>query len=262
MTSILDLNLITILSTFLVVFIGGFIQGTVAFGMGIFMVVSLAWLLPSLVLMPFTTLVSGVNLSELARRRRIPLRSFFAPVLVFPMILGVYLGTWLLVHLPDWGIKLALGMVIFLTGVIFTIRPPKPRLDGNHINNENWEPWSLTKAAVIFLGGILGGWLSVAGPPVILYGYATMPSEAAQRFLIRVFLLSAFIKIFTYGYAGLWTAQVVLSAGVCVIFVLISTAIGHRLATSLSAERLNRMAWIVFTVMGFLLFVRTLINVV
>lgn len=97
----MDLNIITIIITVLVVFIGGFIQGTVAFGMGIFIVISLAWLLPSLVLIPFTTLVSGVNLLELARRRRTPVRSFLSPVLVFPMILGVSSGTWLLVHLPD-----------------------------------------------------------------------------------------------------------------------------------------------------------------
>jgi uncharacterized protein len=257
----MDLNLLTILLTVLVVFIGGFIQGTVAFGMGIFMVISLAWLLPSLVLMPFTTLVSGLNLLELARRRRIPIRSFFAPVLVFPMILGVLLGTWLLVHLPDQWIKLSLGAVIFFTGIFFTLRPPKPRLDGNNTNNENWEPWSTGKAFIIFVGGILGGWLSVAGPPVILYGYATMPADAAQRFLIRIFMLSAIIKLFTYGFAGLWTARVVLLAAGCIIFVLISTAIGHRFAVSLPAEKLNRIAWFFFTAMGFLLFVRTLFQV-
>ena len=255
----MSLTFITILVTVLVVFIGGFIQGTVAFGMGIFMVISLAWVFPSLVLMPFTTLVSGVNLMELARRRRIPIRSFFSPVLIFPMVLGVLLGTWLLVHLPDWGIKLALGAVIFFTGVLFTLRPPKPRLEDNHFNNVEWEPWSFPKASIIFLAGILGGWLSVAGPPVILYGYATMPAEAAQRFLIRIFLLSAGIKLFTYGYAGLWTSEILIGAGICIVFVLISTAIGHRLATNLSPERLNRFAWMTFTVMGFMLFVRTLV---
>jgi hypothetical protein len=258
----MDLNFITILVTLLVVFIGGFIQGTVAFGMGIFMVISLAWLFPGLFLMPFITLVSGVNLLDLARRRRIPIRSFFAPVLIFPMISGVLLGTWLLVHMPDQWIKLCLGAIIFITGVLFTLRPPKPRLDGNDHGNEDREPWGHGKALVIFIGGIMGGWLSVAGPPVILYGYATMPADAAQRFLIRIFLLSAVIKLFTYGFAGLWTGQVVLWAAVCVIFVLISTAIGHRFAVSLPPERLNRIAWMVFTGMGFLLFVRTLFQTV
>ena len=258
----MDLDIITIIVTVIVVFIGGLVQGTVAFGMGIFMVISLAWVFPSLFLIPFTTLVAGVNLAELARRRRIPLRSFFSPVLSFPMIFGVLIGTWLLVHLPDWGIKLALGALIFLTGIIFIIKPPEPRLEGNNAGNMNWEPWSLTKASIIFLAGILGGWLSTAGPPVILYGYATMPAEAAQRFLIRIFLLSACIKIFTYGYAGLWTSEVLIGAGICIIFVLISTAIGHRLATRLSPERLNRIAWIAFTIMGLLLFVRTFLATV
>jgi uncharacterized membrane protein YfcA len=257
----MELDLITILATVMVVFIGGFIQGTVAFGMGIFMVISLAWVLPGLVLMPFTTLLSGVNLLELARRRHIPARSFFSPVLLYPMIAGVVLGTWLLVHLPDWGIKLALGGVIFSTGIVFTLRPPNPGLDATAIDNVAHEPWKTSKACVTFVGGVLGGWLSVAGPPVILYAYATMPVETAQRFLIRIFLLSAGIKLFTYGYAGLWTVEVLIGAGLCIVFVLISTAFGHRFATRLSPERLNRIAWIVFSGMGFLLFVRTLLQV-
>ncbi|MBN1854009.1 MAG: sulfite exporter TauE/SafE family protein [Pirellulales bacterium] len=253
------LDIITIIVTLLVVSIGGFIQGTVAFGMGIFMVISLAWLLPSLVLVPFTTLVSGVNLVEMARSRRISIVSFFSPVLFFPMVLGVLVGTWLLVHLPDWGIKLSLGAVIFLTGILFTIRPPKLRPGENDAENIAWEPWSLGKALAIFIGGILGGWLSTAGPPVIWYGYATMHAAAAQRFLVRTFLLSVCIKIFTFGYAGLWTLEVLTGGAVCIIFVLISTALGHRFAVSLPAERLNQIAWMVFTGMGFLLFMRTLL---
>lgn len=256
----MDLNIITILITVLVVFIGGLIQGTVAFGMGIFIVISLAWVFPSLVLIPFTTLVAGVNLLELARRRRIPVLSFFSPVLMFPMILGVSLGTWLLVHIPDWGIKLALGAVVFITGIIFTIRPPQPRFDVNGMNNVKWEPWSLGKAMTIFLGGILGGWLSTAGPPVILYGYATMQAESAQRFLIRIFLLSVIIKIFTYAYAGLWSVEIFGWAAACLIFILISAAIGHRIALRLPPERLSRIAWLVFTAMGLLLFIRTLLQ--
>ena len=130
----------------------------------------------------------------------------------------------------------------------------------NEINNEKWEPWSLGKAVVLFIAGILGGWLSTPGPPVILYGYATMPAEAAQRFLIRTFLVSAIIKIFTYSYTGLWSVEIILWAAVCLIFILISTAIGHRIAVRLSAEDLSRIAWIVFTVMGFLLFIKTLLQ--
>lgn len=256
----MDLNIITILITFVVVFVGGFIQGTVAFGMGIFMVISLAWLLPSIVLMPFTTLVTGINLMELSRRRHITILSFFSPVLLFPMIVGVILGTWLLVHLPDWGIKMALGGVIFLTGLFFTIRPPKPCTDIDQSNNLYREPWGLIKALVIFISGILGGWLASAGPPVILYAYATMPVQAAQRFLIRAFLLNTIIKLFTYGYSGLWTAQILSGAAICIFFVMISTAMGHKLSINLSPERLNRIAWMVFTVMGLLLFIRTLGN--
>ena len=257
----MELNIYTIGIAAVVVCIGGFIQGTVAFGMGIFIVIGLAWLFPSLILMPFTTLVSGVNLVEMTRRRRIPIRSFFSPVLIYPMILGVLLGTWLLVHLPDWGVKLALGAVIFFTGLIYIFKPPKPRVNGNRTDNENREPWSLGKALVTFLGGILGGWLSTAGPPVILYGYATMPAEDAQRFLIRTFLLSAVIKLFTYAYAGLWNMEVLIWTAICLIFILIGTAGGHRIALRLPAEQLSRVIWVVFTLMGLLLFVRTLFQV-
>jgi uncharacterized membrane protein YfcA len=254
----MEINIITVLITFFVTFIGGLIQGTVAFGMGIFIVISLAWMFPSLTLIPFVTLVSGVNLADMIRRRRVPVRSIFSPVLLFPSLLGVSLGTWLLVHLPDWGIKLTLGIVIFITGVVFTIRPPKPRADLNEINNEKREPWVISKAAVTFLGSILGGWISTAGPPMILYGYGTMPAEASQRYLVRAFLLGVTIKLFTYGYSGLWTREVLLWAGACLVFVLVGTAIGHHLAERLPAERLSRIAWVVFAVMGFLLLVRSL----
>lgn len=256
----MNLDIVSITITILVVFISGFIQGTVAFGMGIFIVISLAWLMPSLVLMPFTTLVAGVNLLEMARRRRIHVLSFLSPVLIFPMILGVSAGTWLLVNIPDWGVKLTLGAVVFMTGVLFTVRPPRPRFDVNGENNERWEPWSLGKALAIFFGGILGGWLSTAGPPVILYGYATMPAEAAQRFLVRIFLLSVVLKLFTYSWAGLWSVEIFVWAGVCFVFIMISTAIGHRIALRLPPELMSRIAWLVFTAMGLLLFLRTLLQ--
>lgn len=255
----MDSNLIFL--TILVVFIGGLIQGTVAFGMGIFIVISLAWLFPSLILMPFTTLVSGVNLLEMARRRHIPVLSFFSPVLIFPMILGVSSGTWLLVHIPDWGIKLALGAVICFTGIVFVLHPPKPREDLNETHNEKWESWSLGKAISAFFAGILGGWLSTAGPPVILFGYATMPAESAQRFLIRTFLLSVLIKLFTYTHTGLWRSEIFIWAAVCVAFIYMSTAFGHRIAIGLPADRLSKIAWIIFTVMGLLLVIRTLLQV-
>ena len=112
-----------------------------------------------------------------------------------------------------------------------------------------------------FLAGILGGWLSAAGPPVILYGYATMPAASAQRFLIRTFLLSVLIKMFTYTYTGLWHVEIFAWAFVCFIFILISTGIGHRIALHLPSDRLSRIAWMVFTVMGLMLFIRTLVQV-
>lgn len=166
----MEIKFITVLITFFVTFMGGLIQGTVAFGMGIFIVICLAWTFPGLTLIPFATLVSGVNLADMIRRRRVPVRSIFSPVLFFPSLLGVSLGTWLLVHVPDWGLKLTLGIVIFITGVIFTIRPLEPRSHMNEIKNEKQEPWVNSKAAVTFLGAILGGWISTAGPPMILYG--------------------------------------------------------------------------------------------
>jgi uncharacterized membrane protein YfcA len=255
----IDLNPIIIIVTIVFVFIGGIIQGTVAFGMGIFIVISLAWVFSSLFLIPFTTLVAGINLLEMARRRHLSFVSLISPVLIFPMIIGVSSGTWLLVHIPDRGIKLALGMIIFFTGIVFTIRPPKPSEDVNEMNNEKWEPWRMSKAIACLFAGILGGWLSVAGPPVILYGYATMPAESAQRFLIRTFLLSVFIKLFTYTYSGLWHVEILACAAVCIVFILISTAIGYRIATRLPSERMSKIAWFVFTVMGLLLVVRTLL---
>lgn len=85
-----------------------------------------------------------------------------------------------------------------------------------------------------------------------------MPAEASQRYLIRAFLLGVTIKFFTYGYSGLWTREVLLWTGACLVFVLVGTAMGHHLAGRLPAERLSRIAWVVFAGMGFLLLVRSI----
>lgn len=247
----------TLAITFAVTFLGGLIQGTVSFGMGIFIVIALAWFYPAATLVPFTTLVATVNLFDLARRRRVGWSSMLSPVLLFPTLIGTAIGTLLLVTVPDWGIKAAMGGAVLITGVLFAVRPPVPRADAATVANDVWEPYRHGKAISTFLASLFGGWLSTAGPPVILYGYTQMPAEAARRFLIRVFLLGVTVKLFTFALAGLWTREILLWAFLCVGSVLLGTALGHRASTVLSGPTFARLVWVLFAVMGFLLFVRT-----
>ena len=255
----MDATPLSLIITALVVFTGGLIQGTVAFGMGIFLVVSLAWLFPASSLIPFVTLAAGVNLYDLARRRRVRPLSLCSPVLIVPTLLGALIGTVLLVSVPDRGIKAVLGLVVATTGVLFILRPPRPPAESKSADHEAWEIWTHAKAAVTFIGGILGGWLATAGPPMVLYAYSSMPVESAQRYLVRAFLMGIFIKIFIYAYYGLWTLQIVLWAAGSLAFVLLGTAVGHHLATRLPPARLGKVVWSLFAVMGIALFARTVL---
>ena len=254
----MEVTPLSLILTAAVVFMGGLIQGTVAFGMGIFMVVALAWLFPASSLIPFVTLTAGINLFDMARRRRVSPRSLLSPVLVLPTLLGASAGAALLVYIPDRGIKAALGLVVAVTGLLFILRPPQPHETGAANSNAAWEPWTHVKALVTFSGGILGGWLSTAGPPMIVYAYARMPAESAQRYLLRAFIIGIFFKLFIYAYIGLWTLRIVLWAAGCLVFVLLGTAAGHHLANRLPADRLGKLVWLLFTAMGIVLFTRTI----
>ncbi len=254
----MEFDLTTLIITIIVTFLGGLIQGTVAFGLGIFIVICLAWVFPSKSLIPFVTLVAALNLLDMSRRRGVSLQSILSPVLIIPSLLGVILGTYLLLRLPDWGVKLSLGLAVFLAGIVFVFRHPGPRGLPKETDDSKNEPWGSLKAAIVFLGSIFGGWISMGGPPLIFYAYVVMPLERAQRFLIRAFLVSVGIRLFTYGYSGLWSMEILLWTLICLVFVLAGTALGHNLAERLPTERLSRLAWIIFTVMGFLLSIKNL----
>lgn len=248
----------TVVVTLLAVFGGAFIQGTIAFGMGIFIVVTLAWLFPASSLIPFVTLVAWVNLLELGRRRNLRWWSLFSPVILLPTVAGIAIGTLLLVTVPDRGVKLAIGAAVTLTGILFVFRPPQLSDEDLPPDNTPWEPWRYGKALAVFLGALLGAWVSTAGPPLVLYGYATLPPDAAKRFLLRAFMLGILSRFFSYAYYGLWTAEILLLSVVSIPIVLAGTALGHRLSTHLDSARTGQVVWTAFSILGLILLIRTL----
>ncbi len=253
----MEFNLINFVLLGLASFMGGLIQGALAFGMAIFMVIVLAWFYPASSLVPFVTLAAAVNLFEVARLRRVGFVSIFSPVLFVSCLIGVIIGTVLLVYVPDRAVKAALGLFIAGIGVLFVFNPPRPHADGMQIQNEHWEPWGWGKSIVTGIGAILSGWITTGGPPLVLYAYSKMPLVNAQRYLVRSFLLMIVLKLVSYSYYSLWSWRIFLWAVICMGPVLVGTSIGHRIADRIDSARFQRAVWIAFTVMGFFLLIRT-----
>lgn len=130
---------------------------------------------------------------HLAWRRHVPL--------VLGAAVGMPLGVWLLLVLPEAGMRK--GMALFVTLSVLALS----RDWGERLARKVSSP-PLGEAAIGMLSGWLQGAYSIGGPPVVLYIMARAQSPQEIKGFLGVYF--AFIYIVTvslYGASGLFTVH-------------------------------------------------------
>jgi len=142
------------------------------------------------------------------------------PGLLPTMVLGMWLGTKLLVVGDVTWLKHALGVVVLAAGAWFLYEERRGQTRPETAPLPAVEPRPRARGAACWLSlpiglasGVLGGLFGTGGPPVIVFlkGYR-LDKSAFRATLLWFFLLSSFIRAGSYLQAGILTGNEVVAA--------------------------------------------------
>jgi hypothetical protein len=189
------LNSLIILPVAVIIFVATVFRSAFGFGESLVAVPLLALVMPLQVAVPLSVLISVTiaGFVVVQDHKKIHLKS--AGVLIIYALIGIPVGLWLLVHVPEFQVKLLLGLVII---VFATYLLTGSRLKELKQDNQ----WWLFSCGL--LSGILGGAYGINGPPLVIYG--AKRRWTAQHFratLQAYFLIASLTGVLGYWFNGL-----------------------------------------------------------
>jgi uncharacterized membrane protein YfcA len=223
----------------LAVLAAAFVKGAVAFGFPLLATPLLALAVGVKTAVAVSIIPNiAMDSAQLVRRGNAlaTVRRLF-PLIVFSVV-GMWLGTRLLVVLPGSIATVVLGIFVLLfaavsvSGVVLRVPP-------------GWEPW--LSPPVGLLAGVLGGLTNVPGTPMVLYFVALgMDKYDFVRAVAVTFMVAKAVQLVAVAWYGLLDARLLLISLAFSVVALAGFTVGARLQDWLPARAFNR------AVLGFL----------
>ena len=165
--------------------------------------------------------------------------------LLLASLLGMPLGIFLLVAVPEGIVIRILGIILIGFGFYNLIGIELPRIDSG---------WLVVPFGL--LAGVLGSAYNTNGPPVIIYGVFRGWSRDQFRASLQGFFLVTNLLIITgHGISGLWTSRIVILFLASILPVLGAVFLGERIASRFSQEVFDRVIYYLLIVLGLLLLI-------
>jgi hypothetical protein len=205
-------------------FIASGIQGACGVGFGLFAVAALSLMAPLAQSTPILAIVNlPVVIYVFARLWRHAAWSRLAPIIV-GLLLGVPVGIFLLVKLPDAFMLRTLGIILVVAAVNL-IRPrheSAPRPESSGLAS------ILGRLAIGLVAGGMAGAYNVGGPPIVAYVYSH-PWTKEQRVatMQAVFVVSLAVRIIAMAAAGMYTREALLICAACLPAAGVGMALGY-----------------------------------
>lgn len=209
-----------------------FLRGITGFGSGLISVPLLALFLPLTFVVPMVLLLDftaslvmgGVNRQHVRWRELL--------ILLVPSVVGVGLGTHLLVSLPQT--PMLVGLAIFV--LLFAIKS----LLNIHGDKPISQAWAMPAALA---GGTVGGLFGTGGPPYVVYLSHRIRDKSVLRATLSIlFFVEGLARIITFIVAGLLMSReiwIAYFAGLPI--VLGALYAGGRVHHGMSAARMERL---------------------
>lgn len=209
-----------------------FIRGITGFGSGLISVPLLAlflpltFVVPLILLLDFTAslVIGGVNHHHVRWRELL--------ILIVPSVIGVVIGTHLLVNLAQAPMLIVLAIFVFL----FALKS----LLNIHGDTPISQAWAIPAALT---GGTVGGLFGTGGPPYVIYlSHRIHDKSALRATLSALFFIEGLTRIITFLVAGLLMSREVWVAyffGLPVVLGMLF--LGGRVHHGLSAAHMARL---------------------
>jgi len=218
------------------------------FGAGLIAVGSLALFMPDLkdavVLLLLVNIPAELFVVWRARRE---IRWRGIVVICVALAVGVPAGTAIL-QLGDPSVVLTiLGGFLVVFGGLFLLLPETQRVNEG-VGRE---------AGIGLISGLLSGLFGTGGPPLIVYfRLRGIDKSAFRSHLMAIFLVVTAVRLPSYAFSGLLTAERLYSALLVLPAALVGGLIGHRIHLQLSEQQFRRSVSVALALLGVLLLAR------
>lgn len=224
----------------IILFLAGFTQGLSGFGSILLSIPLLTIFMDIKAVIPLTALV-GLSITVMLL---IQLWQHLEWKKIVPLLLGavpgIIAGVFLLKRLDKGIIQMILGSIL----VIYAVYSIVFRTHGRKIK----DGWAYLFG---FSAGCLGGALSAAGPPVIVYTSLQDWTKDQIKVTIQGFyLISGLIVVSLHALTGLTTLPVIRYYGVSLPVLLIGTYIGSLFYGSIKEEHYRKVILILLALLG------------
>jgi len=225
---------------FVIVFLGGLIQGFSGFGYSQFTVPWLLFFFEPVVVMPIALMHSIIlNLQVLFDVRKwVDIKHIW--ILIAGGLLGIPIGTYILLVVDVNIIRILVGIVIVVSSLII--------IKGFRIKLKHEKPAFIP---IGFIGGILGGSVTMSGPPVILFFSSQGVSKNYMRANLAMFFLSLNILTLPFYIAKGLINQTTLSYfAILLIALVLGTFIGIKLSRLTGEKIFRKIALFILIAIG------------
>lgn len=155
-------------------------------------------------------------------------------------LLGIPLGVYVLVNVPESAVKMVLATLVISFAVYNLTRPAMAKLESN-----------LPGIGFGFVAGVLGGAYNTIGPPMVIFG--TLRQWPPQRFRITlqaVFFPTSLVVAGFHSANKLWTPQVIQSVVIAVPFLMIGAVVGREINRRFESRKFSRCIFYLLLVIG------------
>ena len=159
---------------------------------------------------------------------------------IYAALLGIPLGVYVLVNVPESAVKLVLAALVISFAVYNLTRPRMTKLESN-----------VPGIGFGFVAGILGGAYNTIGPPMVIFG--TLRHWPPQRFRITlqaVFFPTSLVVAGFHSANKLWTPLVVKSFIVAIPFLVLAAFVGREINRRFEGAKFSRYIFYLLLVIG------------
>lgn len=223
-----------------------FIRGITGFGSGLIAVPLLALILPLQTVVPLVLVLDFCASLVMSHKARVHVQWDEIIPLLPASLLGIIIGTTLLVSLPREPLLIALALFI----IVFALR----YLLNIHSDQRVSRSWSVPTG---LSGGLIGALFGTGGPPYVIYLTHRITDKSRLRATISgLLLLDGFFRVVSFLVTGLLGTHLLPFLLAAAPTMLLALYLGHRMHIGISDRQMLKLVGTLLLISGVLLLVK------
>ena len=222
----LDLNLSSLIVTFIAVFTAGIIRGYSGFGFAMVAVTSISLVIPPVRVVPLVLILEVLASIRLVPQVWKDIDWYSLRWLLAGSLFATPLGAYLLANVPTEPMRISISLLVLVAAILLIRGWAWKRMPGR--------PLIVTAGMAC---GVLNGAAAIGGPPVILL-YLSSPAgvTVSRASIIAYFLGIDSMSLVMASIHGLTTIQTLLLTAVCLVPLLLGIGVGSKIFIKVDKE--------------------------